>query len=347
MRWRWTIPQRRPARERRALGSRLEHEAGRTSVPQRATELWALARRGERPASGSSSRAADYDPIAMASTAAGEPELPHDASGPPRRRRWARRWAPMPPPRGPAGPGGNTLEARAKKVSPTLAHVGAGRLGTAISSRVPKWFERDVMPRLTGTARLFRYADDAVMVFANERDARRVLDVLAKRCAKYGLTLHPEKTRLVEFRRPNLCSPPNGGAHRSGPGTFDLLGFTHFWGRSRAGKWVVKRKTMRARFARAVERVTVWCRKHLHDPIREQWRALTRKLNGHYAYYGITFNYGALARFKHVITLGWWRALQRRSQRGMSWKRMEALLRTYSLPPPRIVRRLALPAANP
>ena len=113
--------------------------------------------------------------------------------------------------------------------SPILANV-------FLHEVLDKWFERDVMPRLTGTARLFRYADDAVMVFANERDARRVLDVLAKRCAKYGLTLHPEKTRLVEFRRPNLCSPPNGGAHRSGPGTFDLLGFTHFWGRSRAGK---------------------------------------------------------------------------------------------------------------
>jgi RNA-directed DNA polymerase len=98
------------------------------------------------------------------------------------------------------------------------------------------WFEREVKPRLKGRAFMIRFADDAVLAFACEEDARRVLDVLPKRFGKYGLTLHPQKTRLIEFRRPDR-RPPKGGAGQSR--TFDLLGFTHYWDLSRKGKWVV------------------------------------------------------------------------------------------------------------
>src|SRR6478609_6515334 len=100
------------------------------------------------------------------------------------------------------------------------------------------------------------------MGFACEEDARRVLDVLPKRFGKYGLTLHPQKTRLTEFRRPDR-RPPNDGARQSR--TFDLLGFTHYWDLSRKGKWVVKWRTARDRLRRALKRISLWCRSNRHQ----------------------------------------------------------------------------------
>src|ERR1700730_18511679 len=127
-------------------------------------------------------------------------------------------------------------------ISPLLANV-------FLHYVLDVWFEQEVKPRLKGHAYLIRYADDFVIGFANERDARRVLEVLPKRMAKYGLTLHPDKTRLVPFQRPS-AQPPRGSSGGPGPqpGTFDLLGFCHYWGRSWRGNWVVKRKTMPSRF---------------------------------------------------------------------------------------------------
>lgn len=224
-------------------------------------------------------------------------------------------------------------------ISPMLANI-------YLHEVLDRWFKRDVKPRLTGTTRLIRFADDVVVVFANEADARRVLEALTKRCEKYGLTLHPQKTRLLEFRRPRKL--PSKDDDDQGPGTFDLLGFTHFWARSRANKWVVMRKTARDRFCRCVREVRVWCNKHRHVPVSAQQRALKRKISGHYAYYGISFNMRALGRFLHAVTLAWWKALRRRSQRGMPWQKMDAMLRAYPLPQPRIVRPLKwLRSANP
>jgi RNA-directed DNA polymerase len=216
-------------------------------------------------------------------------------------------------------------------ISPLLANI-------FLHEVLDLWFERDVKPRMKGKARLFRYADDAVMVFANENDARRVLEVLPKRCEKYGLTLHPEKTRLLDFRRPTKSSWNDDDD--DGPGTFDLLGFTHFWAQSLAKKWVVMRKTARDRFRRCVREIRAWCKSRRHDSIETQRRALTRKINGHYAYYGIAFNRDALGRFLYCTTMAWWAALRRRSQRRMTWTKMEALLRLFPLPLPRIVRPL-------
>ena len=194
------------------------------------------------------------------------------------------------------------------------------------------WFEREVKPRLRGRAHLVRYADDVTLVFADESDARRVFAVLPKRFGKYGLALHPEKTKLIEFRRPDRGGP-------AGPATFDLLGFTHFWGRSRKGKWIVIRKTARDRFSRAVRRVTEWCRRNRHDPVRQQWERLKRKLRGHFEYFGIIGNSNALARFSSEVTKGWQKWLNRRSQRArMTWERMSRLLARYPLPRPRIAR---------
>jgi len=214
-------------------------------------------------------------------------------------------------------------------VSPMLANI-------FLHDVLDLWFEREVKPRLMGTARLFRFADDAVLVFANETDARRVLEVLPKRCEKYGLTLHPEKTRLLDFRKPK---PPSRNDDDDGPGTFDLLGFTHFWAQNKAKRWIPMRKTARDRFRRCVREVREWCKRHLHDPARIQRRVLSQKVNGHYAYYGISFNLAALKRFLRATTLAWWMALRRRSQRKkMPWEKMRALLQAFPLPQPCIVR---------
>lgn len=202
-----------------------------------------------------------------------------------------------------------------------------------------RWFEHTVKPRLQGRACLVRYADDAVLAFERETDARRVLAVLAKRFAKYGLQLHPDKTQLVEFR------PPDKGS--SGGRSFDLLGFTHYWGRSRKGRWVIKRKTAKGRMARAVHRVGQWCRYQRHRPVREQHAALVRQLRGHYAYYGITGNASALWRFHRQVERCWRKWLDRRSHRsGMTWERFARLLAHYPLPPPRVVHSIYRGAAT-
>lgn len=212
-------------------------------------------------------------------------------------------------------------------VSPLLANI-------YLHEVLDEWFVRDVRPRLAGHAELVRYADDFVFVFARKEDAERVLDVLPKRFGKYGLTLHPDKTRLVPFRRPDRGSDGSG----EGPGSFDLLGFTHYWALSRTGRWCVKKRTAKDRFSRTLRRIRDWCREHRHADVEVQHRALARKLNGHYAYFGVTSNYPALARLWDEVTLVWRKWLGRRSQKGLlSWDAMTRLLQRYPLPTPRIV----------
>lgn len=209
-------------------------------------------------------------------------------------------------------------------ISPLLANV-------FLHEVLDVWFEREVKPRLAGSASLIRYADDAVMVFAREDDARRVLTVLAKRFARYGLTLHPEKTKIVDFR----C-PTRKGVHSE---AFDALGFTHFWGLSLKGKRIVKRKTSTKAFTRALARVADWCRRNRHLRIREQYKALVQKVNGHYGYFGITGNRRALGCFYQEVRRVWRKWLDRRSYRaGMTWNRFVRLSRMYQLPLPHIPR---------
>lgn len=217
-------------------------------------------------------------------------------------------------------------------VSPILANV-------YLHEVLDKWFEVVAKPHLKGKAVLVRYADDIVIVFALESDARRILDVLPKRFGKYGLTLHPEKTRLVRFHRPRHVSRGKGadGQGRR-PGSFDFLGFTHFWGRSRKGYWVVRQQTASGRFTRALRRVSDWCCRNRHRRIKEQQAEISRKLQGHCAYYGITGNSQALSRFRHEVGRVWRKWLDRRSQQSrMPWERFNQLLRHYPLPPARCV----------
>lgn len=213
-------------------------------------------------------------------------------------------------------------------ISPLLANI-------YLHDALDVWFEREAKPRLRGGATLIRYADDFVIVFETEGDARRVADVLPKRFEKYGLRLHPEKTRLVEFKRPNTNPPNNGGA---GPGSFDLLGFTHFWGRSRKGKWVVKRKTAKDRLSRTLHRISVWCSRNRHLPISDQHRRLTMQLRGHDAYFGITGNGRALVALRHLVPKIWYKWLKRRSWKSRwTWQRMRQLLEVFPLPRARVV----------
>ena len=208
------------------------------------------------------------------------------------------------------------------------------------------WFEREVKPRLRGRAYLIRYADDFVIGFTQEEDARRVLEVLPKRFGKYGLTIHPDKTRLVPFQEP----PPAASGQGTGPppGTFTLLGFTHYWGRSLRGNWVVKRKTASSRLSRALRSIAHWCRFNRHRPVGEQHHTLSQKLRGHFAYYGITGNGPSLSWFRYEVGRCWRKWLNRRNrERSLDWNLFNRLLERYPLPPARVVHSVYARAASP
>lgn len=215
-------------------------------------------------------------------------------------------------------------------ISPLLANI-------FLHEVFDEWFVRDVTPRLRGRSAVVRYADDIVMIFAREDDARRVLHVLPARFGKYGLTLHPDKTRLVPFRRPDFAV--QHGETRSG--TFDLLGFTHHWGLSRRNRWVIKQRTAKDRFSRTLRQFSEWCRNHRHDSLREQQLVLAAKLNGHYAYFGITSNASALTRLFHNVQGIWQKWLSRRSDQPLPWGAMHRIMGRFPLPRPRIVHRYA------
>jgi len=199
------------------------------------------------------------------------------------------------------------------------------------------WYLESVKPRMKGRTLLVRFADDFVLGFEYKEDAERVYAVLFRRFEKYGLKLHPEKTRLVPFGRPSGPSGDSGG-EGTPPGTFDFLGFTHYWGHTRKGDWVIRRGTSRKRLARSLKAISQWCRRNLHEPLREQVEALGRKLKGHFGYYGLTGNYPALMRYRQAVIGTWRQWLARRGDpQGMPWERMTRLLQFYCLPEARVV----------
>lgn len=231
-------------------------------------------------------------------------------------------------------------------ISPLLANVYLHHV-------LDVWFEREVRPRLRGQAVLVRYADDVAIGFSNEDDARRVFAALPKRFERFGLQLHPEKTRLVRFPQPpyrwrsgEVGSSTSLSFER--PETFDLLGFTHHWARATRGGWALFRRTAKDRFRRAVRSVSDWMRDHRHWSLEEQHEMLSRKLRGHMAYYGITGNFRRLAAFRTVVVRLWHKWLARRSQRGLPWPRFVRLLANYPLPLAEVVhsvfRRVAKPS---
>jgi group II intron reverse transcriptase/maturase len=211
-------------------------------------------------------------------------------------------------------------------ISPLLANV-------FLHEVLDTWFERDVRPRLLGRGFMVRFADDFVFCFEHEVDATRVREVVVKRFAKYGLTVHPGKTRQVSFRRPPKIDGGTGGKRGTRPGTFDFLGFTHYWGRSRRGNWVIKKKTMSSRLSRALRKVWTWCRWNRHLPLADQQQHLARKIRGHCAYYGLTGNGRALRAFRYWTYLAWRWWLNRRSRHtrgGLAG--LDRRLKRYPLP---------------
>ena len=198
------------------------------------------------------------------------------------------------------------------------------------------WFEEVVKPRLLGCAELVRYADDFVVCFSRQDDAERVMDVLPKRMAAYGLTLHPDKTRLICFHR-----PPKRQDGGKGPGTYDFLGFTFYWKRARDGSWVNGCKTRASRLRRAVRRVGEYCRRNRHRPIPEQHEGICRRLRGHYNYFGVNGNIQALRMLLFHARRVWFAWLRRRGQRRkISWERYALMLERYPLPRPHLTIRI-------
>lgn len=211
-------------------------------------------------------------------------------------------------------------------LSPLLANI-------YLHHALDLWFEEVVKPRLAGTASMVRYADDFVICFSNEADARRVLAVLPKRMAAFGLTLHPDKTRLIHFARPDRKQ--EGG---KGPGTFDFLGFTLYWRRTRNGFWTFACKTGAKRLRRAMKRINEFCRDNRHDSLVDQHAGLCRRLQGHINYFGVNGNIRALWQVIRTTERRWFKWLRRRSQRhNMNWKRFGGILKRMPLPKPRIV----------
>ena len=195
------------------------------------------------------------------------------------------------------------------------------------------WFTQEVQPRLRGQACLVRYADDLVICFEHRDDAERVREVLPQRMQRYGLTLHPDKTRLVPFQRPVLAQ--QGG---KGSATFDFLGFTLYWRRTRGGRWRLACKTRRARLGRAIQAVYAWCRGQRHEEVVVQHAGLRSRLQGHYNYFGVNGNLKALACLLWHARRAWYKWLNRRSPRTRwTWERFQDLLRDFSLPNPRVI----------
>lgn len=212
-------------------------------------------------------------------------------------------------------------------ISPLLANI-------YLHYVLDEWYVQEVQPRLRGRSSLVRFADDFVGMFEDAGDAERVYEVLPKRFARFGLTIHPEKTRLVPFRRP----PPTQTTRGGGLGTFDFLGQTHYWSRSRKGSWVIKRRTARKRQHRAMRALWTWCRKNRHAPVHQQHRQLSQKLHGHYGYYGIRGNYAKVNAYYGHALRAWRYWLGRRSRKGkVPLGAFFRFLERYPLPRPRIV----------
>jgi RNA-directed DNA polymerase len=213
-------------------------------------------------------------------------------------------------------------------ISPLLANV-------YLHIVLDKWFEDEVKPRLKGEAYEIRFADDAILCFQHKEDADRVMQVLPKRFANFGLTLHPEKTRLIEFGRD---AERNAKRHGEKPQTFDFLGFTYICARSQKGKFTVHVKTIDKRACRGLKAIADWCQRHRHDPVNEQQNALNAKLRGHYQYYGRPTNYRSIWQFYRNVCRIWHKWLNRRTRgHRLTWERFNQILNQYPLLRPRIM----------
>lgn len=214
-------------------------------------------------------------------------------------------------------------------ISPLLANV-------YLHEVLDTWFAEVVTAHCRGKVVIYRYADDFVIGCELESDARRIMRALPQRFAKYGLEINEEKTRVISFRRP----PANYSRETHGPkpGTFNFLGFTHYWGKTKKGWYTIKWRTDRRRLSRTVSSYWQWCRRHRHLPVEDQYKTLRAKLRGYYQYYGIPFNTSALEMVYFKVTRAWRYWLNRRGGRKkLQWATYRRLISEFELPRPRIV----------
>jgi hypothetical protein len=213
-------------------------------------------------------------------------------------------------------------------ISPLLANVF---LHYAFDAWIHQWRTRHARGQIV----VIRYADDALVGAQYESDARRLLDALRERLAKFKLALNENKTRLIEFGRFAAQERHKAGLRR--PETFNFLGFTHYCGTTRRGKFIVKRKTQATRMVRKLKELRVEMRKRWHAKVPEQCIWLSQALRGHYRYYGLIFNYRSLHQFYELVKRMWFKALKRQSQKSkMNWTKFNRLLTVFPLPKPTI-----------
>ena len=216
-------------------------------------------------------------------------------------------------------------------ISPLLANAF---LHYVLDLWVHQWRRRHARGRVI----IVRYADDFVMGFQYADDARAMAEALRHRVSEFSLTLHEEKTRLIEFGRLPSLARERSGLRRCA--TFAFLGFTHYCGRTRDGRFVVKRQTQSKRLSKKLQELRQEARERRHTPVTDQHTWLSQVLRGHYAYYGLPSNFRMLRAFSDHVRKLWYRALWRRSQRGLSWERFNAILERFPLPRPTITHPL-------
>ncbi len=209
-------------------------------------------------------------------------------------------------------------------ISPVLANI-------FLHPILDKGFVEEVKPRMKGRCFIVRFADDFVIGTEREDDAKRLMDVLPKRFGKHGLELHPEKTTLLDFRKPSREAT-------CGNNTFDFLGFTHYWAKSLKGNWVIKRKTSSKKIRKTIQGLREWCRNNRHKDLNEQYRILCSKLRGHFQYFGIRCNLRAMeAVLHHAIRNGKFWLNRRSRKKAINWEKFGRLLKKIPLPQPKIV----------
>ena len=211
-------------------------------------------------------------------------------------------------------------------ISPVLANI-------CLHHVLDEWFTKEVKPRMNGHCFIVRFADDFIIGCQNEEDAKRIMSVLPKRFDRFGLTIHPEKTKMIPFGKPASRKDV-----RKGEATFEFLGFTHYWARSRNGYWVIKRKTARKKVRKAIVAMRTWCRNNRHKPLLWQYHILASKMRGHFQYFGVRCNMRSMEAVRHLVIRGWRYWLSRRSHKSaIPWEKFEKLLKICPLPTPKIV----------
>jgi hypothetical protein len=211
-------------------------------------------------------------------------------------------------------------------ISPMLANI-------FLHNVLDDWFVKEVSPRMRARCFIVRFADDFIIGCESQSDANRIMEVLPKRFNRFKLTIHPQKTKLVTFAKPSYSN--QFGKDNE---TFDFLGFTHYWAKSRRGYWVIKKKTMKKRLRRSIKAIWDWCRVNRHKPLPEQRRTLCQKLEGHYQYYGVTGNSVAMAKVAKRTTEAWKYWLSRRSHKSyINWDNFKRMLTKFPLSVPHVI----------